>query len=88
MVLDLLMPDVSGFEVLRTLRSRPQTAHLPVLVYTSKPLSASEKVQLAEWNASIVRKEDVSSRLSAKPFLDWLSAAGLIPEVDTREQHA
>lgn len=86
MILDLLMPDMSGFEVLRQLRSKPQTAQLPVLVYTSKPLTESEKTQLAEWNTKIVRKEDVSSRLSRQPFLDWLRAAGLTPE--SQEQHA
>jgi signal transduction histidine kinase/DNA-binding response OmpR family regulator len=79
MILDLLMPDVSGFEVLRQLRANPQTAALPVLVYTSKPLSDSEKAQLTAWNASVVRKEDVSTRLSARPFIDWLAESGVSP---------
>lgn len=88
MILDLLMPDVSGFDVLRELRSKPHTLQLPVLVYTSKPLSQSERKQLADWNAPVVRKEDVSSRLSTKPFLDWLRAAGLTPEARAQEQNA
>jgi hypothetical protein len=30
--------------------------------------------------AAIVRKEDISSRLSAQPFLDWIRNSGIIPE--------
>ncbi len=87
MILDLLMPDLSGFDVLRRLRSEARTAQLPVLVYTSKPLTEAEKKQLAEWGARVVRKEDVSSRLSSKPFLDWLTDAGLAPQAPALEQH-
>jgi signal transduction histidine kinase/CheY-like chemotaxis protein len=45
-ILDLLMPDISGLEVLRRLREEATTQMLPVLVYTSKPLSDAEKQRL------------------------------------------
>ena len=35
LLLDLVMPDVTGFEVLRQLRSQPETKHLPIVVLTS-----------------------------------------------------
>ncbi|MGD2144260.1 MAG: response regulator, partial [Anaerolineae bacterium] len=35
-VLDIMMPDLDGYEVSRRLRSRPGTAHLPILMYTAK----------------------------------------------------
>jgi len=79
LILDLLMPDIGGFEILRQLRASPATENLPVLIYTSKPLSEAERAQLETWRARVVRKEDVSTRLSAQPFLDWLSKAGLSP---------
>jgi signal transduction histidine kinase/CheY-like chemotaxis protein len=79
-ILDLLMPDMSGFDVLRELRSRAETENLPVLIYTSKPLSEQERLQLETLRAAIVRKEDVSSRLSAQPFLEWIRTSGIIPE--------
>ena len=87
MVLDLLMPDLSGFDVLRDLRSKPESVKLPVLIYTSKPLTDSERTQLDNWNAVIVRKEDVSTRLSAQPFLDWIKANTLTPEAAVQEHH-
>jgi len=79
LILDLLMPDISGFDILKRMRAHPKTENLPVLIYTSKLLTESEKKQIEELNASIVRKEDVSNRLSAQPFLDWARASGLAP---------
>lgn len=79
-ILDVLMPDLSGFEILRQLRGKPETAQLPVLIYTSKPLTDSEKEQLESWNAGLVRKEDVSTRLSAQPFLQWMQVHGIDSE--------
>ena len=87
-ILDLLMPDMSGFEILRELRARPATERLPVLIYTSKVLSDVEKVQLESLDARIIRKEDVTARLSAQPFLDWVKSVGLAPEIVVREQGA
>ena len=79
LILDLLMPDIGGIEILRQLRAAPATQDLPVLIYTSKPLNESERAQLEAWRVRIVRKEDISTRLSAQPFLDWLTTAGLSP---------
>jgi signal transduction histidine kinase/DNA-binding response OmpR family regulator len=80
-ILDLLMPDMSGFEILRQLRARPATESLPVLIYTSKVLSDVEKAQLESLRTRVVRKEDVTTRLSAQPFLDWVKSVGLGPEI-------
>jgi CheY-like chemotaxis protein len=87
-ILDLLMPDLSGFEILRELRSRPATEKLPVLIYTSKVLSDVEKAQLESLHTRVVRKEDVPTRLSAQPFLDWVKSVGLTPEIVVREKDA
>ncbi|WP_162601596.1 ATP-binding protein [Occallatibacter savannae] len=79
-ILDILMPDMSGFDVLRKLRTASATERLPVLIYTSKDLSEAEQSELATLNASIIKKAEVSSRLSAKPFLEWAKSAGISPE--------
>jgi len=85
MILDLLMPDISGFEILRQVRADKETEDLPVLIYTSKRLSESERAQLESMRARIIRKEDVSMRLSAQPFIEWLKTVGLAPETTSRE---
>ena len=50
-ILDLLMPEMTGFAVLQELRAHPATASLPVLVSTSKRLTESEK-QFLQQNAN------------------------------------
>ncbi|MBI5443242.1 MAG: response regulator [Deltaproteobacteria bacterium] len=47
MILDLMMPDVDGFQVLEELRADPVTAALPVLVLTAKELTAADRARLA-----------------------------------------
>ncbi|MBS1804253.1 MAG: response regulator [Acidobacteria bacterium] len=86
-ILDILMPDMSGFDVLRKLRGSSATEKLPVLIYTSKDLSESERSELETLNASVIKKAEVSSRLSAKPFLDWAKSAGVSPEDMTTESN-
>jgi CheY-like chemotaxis protein len=34
-ILDVMMPDMDGMEVLRRIRSEPTTAHLPVIMYSA-----------------------------------------------------
>ena len=86
-ILDLLMPDISGFEVLHRIRERAETQKLPVLIYTSKSLTESERSQLTGLNATILRKGEVSSQLSAQPFLEWLRQAGVAPQAAPSELH-
>ncbi|MET0153879.1 MAG: ATP-binding protein [Candidatus Binatia bacterium] len=58
--LDLKMPDLDGFEVLRTLKSDPATREIPVIIVTSKPLSEGERETLRSLGTSIVAKDSVS----------------------------
>ena len=87
LILDLLMPDISGFEILRHLRAQPDTRSLPVLIYTSKVLTEAEKAQLDALDAKVIRKEDVAARLSSQPFLEWVKSAGVTPEAAIRERN-
>ena len=48
MILDLQMPEVDGFEVLREIRSREETKSIPVLILTAKHISKSELSFLKE----------------------------------------
>jgi len=56
MVLDLRLPDMSGFEVLEKMRDTPEVADLPVVVFTGKELSPEEDAQLHAFARSVVVK--------------------------------
>jgi len=56
MVLDLRLPDMTGFEVLECLRDTPSLAELPVVVFTGKELSSEEDARLRMLARSVVVK--------------------------------
>jgi CheY-like chemotaxis protein len=56
MVLDLRLPDMSGFEVLERLRDTPSLNDLPVVVFTGKDLSSEEDSRLHSLARSVVVK--------------------------------
>ncbi len=55
-ILDLMMPDLSGFEVAARLKDDPATAALPIVVLTARDLSAPEREALSGKIESLVRK--------------------------------
>jgi HAMP domain-containing protein/CheY-like chemotaxis protein/signal transduction histidine kinase len=55
-VLDLRLPDMSGFEVLERLRDTPALSDLPVVVFTGKELSPEEDTRLHTLARSVVVK--------------------------------
>jgi CheY-like chemotaxis protein len=55
-VLDLRLPDMSGFDVLERLRDTPSLSDLPVVVFTGKELSPEEDARLHTLARSVVVK--------------------------------
>jgi CheY-like chemotaxis protein len=57
-ILDLVLPKMSGFELLAEWRSNPRTADLSVFVLTSKDLTKEEEKYLRAHAESLFRKQD------------------------------
>ena len=55
-VLDLRLPDMSGFEILERFRDTPKLSDLPVVVFTGKDLSPDENARLHILARSVVVK--------------------------------
>ncbi len=60
LLLDLLMPEMDGFEVLQRLRADKRAMNLPVLVVTGKDLLPAEKAYIKRKLASLVSKREAS----------------------------
>ena len=55
-VSDLLMPEATGFEVVRELRGHPECREIPILIFTVKDLSPEERERLRGSVQAIVTK--------------------------------
>jgi CheY-like chemotaxis protein/nitrogen-specific signal transduction histidine kinase len=55
-VLDLRLPDMSGFDVLEQMRADPGLANVPVIVFTGKELTPEEDARLHTMARSIIVK--------------------------------
>jgi signal transduction histidine kinase/DNA-binding response OmpR family regulator len=55
-ILDLMMPNMSGFEVADALKDDPRTAGIPILVLTSKEVSTEDREVLHTKVSSFVQK--------------------------------
>lgn len=55
-ILDLMMPGMSGFEVAGLLKNHPSTNRIPILVLTSKKISADDRRELQSKVAAYVQK--------------------------------
>ena len=56
-VLDLRLPDMTGFELLEKMHADPALAAVPVVVFTGKELTAEEQMRLKAMAKSIVLKD-------------------------------
>jgi signal transduction histidine kinase/CheY-like chemotaxis protein len=55
-LLDLMMPEMDGFEFLDTFNSRAEWRHVPVVVMTAKQLTAVERGLLSGQGRSVIKK--------------------------------
>jgi CheY-like chemotaxis protein len=55
-VLDLMMPDVSGFDVVAALNEQPETASIPIVVVTAKHITAEDRQRLNGYVMSVMEK--------------------------------
>jgi CheY-like chemotaxis protein len=57
-ILDLMMPDVDGFEVVSKLREDPESAQIPILIYTAKNITSEDRERLQGNIQTIIQKGD------------------------------
>ncbi len=56
LILDLMMPDFSGYQVLEALGRSPATAQIPVIILSAQPLTKKQRCALEEHAQAVVSK--------------------------------
>ncbi len=57
MVVDLKLPGMSGIELIRAIKDKPEGHRLPIIVYTGREISRAEEVEIQQLAESIVVKD-------------------------------
>ena len=66
LVLDLSLPDMAGFDLLKRIKRQEKHRDLPVVIYTSKDISKQEEAQLKKYAIAVITK----NASSAEQLLD------------------
>lgn len=59
-ILDLMLPDISGEELLELLRADPNTQHVAVIILTAKVLSPAAYSRLAATAQTVILKHELT----------------------------
>jgi DNA-binding response OmpR family regulator len=69
MIVDVMMPHMDGYEVCRTVKSDPRTAHLPVVMLTAKAQTASQlegfRAGAVDYITKPVHPQDLVARITS-----------------------
>jgi PAS domain S-box-containing protein len=82
-VLDLVMPEINGFEFLKRLRRTRRGRLTPVIVWTGKDLTESERRQLRSSARSVVPKSDAAEDLIREVNNCFLNRAARSPRQES-----
>jgi HAMP domain-containing protein/CheY-like chemotaxis protein/signal transduction histidine kinase len=85
MVLDLGLPDMAGFDLLRRVKRQAKYRDLPVVIYTSRDLTKQEETQLKKYAETIIIKDARSpERLLDETALFLHRVIAKLPEAKRR----
>ncbi|MBD2036029.1 response regulator [Leptolyngbya sp. FACHB-321] len=79
-LLDLEMPEVSGFDVLDRLKHNPNTQAIPVIIYSSTQLDIEAQSRLTAQSIAILSKETTAQAATLAQLRDAFVKAGLVLE--------
>lgn len=79
-VVDLVMPDLSGFEVIKRLRAGHETARIPVAVFSGKELSSGERDFLRDQQVAYFSKTETDEEALILGLEQLAKSIGLAPK--------
>lgn len=75
--LDIVMPDLTGFEVLREIRRHPSMQSIPVVMHTLKDLSNQEREAISRLGAFVFPKQEFRAGEGTQKLSEVLVVAGI-----------
>jgi signal transduction histidine kinase/CheY-like chemotaxis protein len=85
--LDLIMPGMSGFEVLQRLKENPATRDIPVIIVTAKTLDEAERRALKQQAQAVLSKEAPSREAAIQAVREALRQVAELHERKERPDH-
>jgi signal transduction histidine kinase/DNA-binding response OmpR family regulator len=76
-ILDVVMPDMNGFEVLRQIRNSASFRLLPVIVHSSREFTNEERATLSKADAFVCPKRPSRPEDTSSGLFEALQAAGI-----------
>ncbi len=91
-ILDLMMPEVDGFEVTQTLKSNSLTMDIPILIFTAKDLTVDDRLRLVGKVEILMQKSHFTKEDLLLQIRDlettYPNRAGLLDEVSGLFDHS
>jgi signal transduction histidine kinase/CheY-like chemotaxis protein len=84
--LDLVLPDMSGFDILEVLKAEEKTRNIPVVIYTSEILDDEKLRRVHKDTVAILAKGSKTREEAIAQVRHSLSKAGLHPPIDERAE--
>ncbi|MFZ4548705.1 MAG: response regulator, partial [Bacteroidales bacterium] len=86
MILDLMMPGMDGFQVLKTIREAERTANIPVLILTAKHITKDDLSTLKRNNVhQLIQKGDVNRSDLLHAVAEMVAPKTTQPEIVQRQ---
>lgn len=90
-ILDLMIPDIDGFEITQIIKNNPSTKDIPILILTAKDLTVEDKLRLAGKIENYIQKSHFTKEHLLMHIRDleitYPARAGLIDEVSGLFDH-
>ncbi|SDJ25044.1 Signal transduction histidine kinase [Pedobacter sp. ok626] len=90
-ILDLKLPDISGFELLDIIKARPDCAHIPVIINTAMELDEEKMAHIMKYTEAMVLKSNKSNdRLidEVSLFMNKLKQDGPVTSATISKHHS
>ncbi len=80
-ILDLILPEMDGFQVVDWMRKQPRLAHVPLVIYTAHEVSAADQERLRLGRTDVLIKSRVSPEEFQRRVVELLAAMNAGEEV-------